>query len=130
MVGFWNVLSLAVFQSSFLLFVTFDTCWESIYLLDTKLLFCRFQVISSLTLSSKVHKKAKLVILTKLTRQPWNSVYKNCINSIYSFFKHVILGLKRPIRQSLYSSLYLRTPVMEQHSLPIRQAKNIDSFKR
>ena len=58
MVGFLNVLSLAVFQSSFLLFVTIDTCWGSIYLLDTKLLFCRFQVISSLTLSSKAHKKA------------------------------------------------------------------------
>ena len=44
MAAFENLLTRQFFQSSFLLFVTFDTLWE-IYFFDTKLWFCHLRVI-------------------------------------------------------------------------------------
>ena len=43
MAAFENLLTQLFFQSSFLLFVTFDTLWE-IYFFDTKLWFCHLPV--------------------------------------------------------------------------------------
>ena len=82
--GFWNLVNLTVFQSPFLLFVTFKyNDWET-YLFEMKLWFCYFPVIFSLMLCLTAKKTCCLI---KWTRRQWchrYSVWKSPIVLVLS----------------------------------------------
>ena len=86
--GFWNLVNLTVFQSPFLLFVTFKyNDWET-YLFEMKLWFCHLPVIFSLMLCLTAKKD---VLFNKMNQtavmsQILSLKIANCVSTFQSDF--------------------------------------------